>query len=535
MKKINKILGLLLTAALLAGLCACGGTEKEPQAESGEENKIEQQLPKGSITLPIAHNDTLDPFKNISSVNRSLVTLLYDSLVYIDEDFQPQPLLAENYSLNGTQLSVTLKSASFSDGSAVTAQDVIYSFEQAKKSDYYSPRLKGFDSAQGSGKSLVFSLKKADAFAVSSLDFPIVKSDTVQAQGEKTELYKIIPPTGSGRYILNGSLPNATLVLNQSNSRNANTEIATINLFEINDSDGIAYGLQIGNYDCWYNDLSGGEYFRVNAGLSVVPTNSLVYLGFNSDKKIFQNPNIRRAVSTLISREEIVSQGFQGHAAAAWLPFNPAWSAMDVIASNGSAASNKDLALQLLESEGYTSVNTYGYRCSNALSLNCTLTVCGGNSFKTAAAEQIKEQLATLNFNVKIIELEYKDYIKAVAEGNYDMYLGEIKIPANMSLDEFLTSGGAANLNVYREDEEGSQEVSACFDAYAKLKKGEYSLSDFCMLFETEMPFVPVCYRNGAQVYSRRFKSEVKGTCYDNFYNINTWKVESNDKSEGKK
>ncbi len=535
MKKISKFLALLMALALVFGLCACGDSSEDPQGDKPEDGETQQQLPQGSITLPIAHNDTLDPFKNISTVNRSLVTLLYDSLVYIDEDFQPQPLIAESYSLNGNQLSVVLGSSVFSDGSAITAQDVIYSFEQAKKSDYYAARLEGFESAQGSGRSVVFNLKSINVFAASSLDFPVVKSGTVQAQGDETELYKIVPPTGSGRYILSGSLPNATLVLNQRNSRNVNTEIALINLFEVIDSDGLAYGLQIGNYDYWYNDLSGGEYFRVNAGLSVVPTNNLIYLGFNSDKRIFQNANIRRAVSMLISREEIVSQGFQGHATAAWLPFNPEWSAVEVIASNGSAASNAELALQVLEGEGYTSVNAYGYRCSSSLSLNCTLTVCSGNSFRKAAAEQIKKQLAALNFNVSIVELEYKDYVKAIDEGNYEMYLGEIKIPANMSLDEFLKSGGAANLNVYEEIEEGTEEINVCFDAYDKLKKGEYSLSDFCMLFESEMPFVPVCYRNGAQVYSRRFKSEIKGTCYDNFFNINTWSIDEKEKTEGQK
>ncbi len=526
MKK-NRALILMLLFAMLLGLCACGDTQQEPEADQSSGDQIQPQQPHYSITLPIAHNDTLDPFKAVSEINRSLIPLLYDSLVYIDENFQPVELLAQSCSVNGKELSVTLRSASFSDGSAITAQDVVYSYEQARQSEYYSARLSNFSKAEVTGSSIVFTLKSADIFASSCLDFPIVKSGTVQIKYPGTELYEIVPPIGTGRYTLNGTLPNATLVANPSNEREQNLSVSTINLFEINNSEGMAYGLQIGNYDCWYNTLASGEYSRVSASQYVVPTNNFVYLAFNSDKSIFQQAEVRRAVSMLLNREEIAAISFQGHATPTLTPFNPAWSTMENIAVNGKLTAAQDQALQLLENAGYTNINTYGYRCSNTKSLNCTLTVCKGNGFKTALVQQIKEQLAAVNFNVNIIELDYNAYVEAIENGNFEMYLGEIKIPANMDMSAFFNTSGAANAVITKVLDEGNAEINVTCDAYKKLRAGEYSLSDFCLLFENEMPFVPLCYRTAAMFYSRDFKTEIKPTCYDNFYDINTWQLKT--------
>ncbi len=533
MKRTKRILTLLLALCLCAGLCACSGNEQTPQQDTPSKDETAEPKITCPLSLPVAHSDTLDPFKAESAVNRSLITLLFDPLVTVGADFQPQLILADSYSLDGKALSVTLKKAYFTDSSAITAADVEYSFEKAKKSDYYAARLSNISSVDGSGNTVVFTLKSADILALSCLDFPIVKDGTVQTRHEGTNLYDIMPPVGSGRYSLNGTMPNATLVANKKNVRGFDPYITEINLFEVTDSDGMAYGLQIGNYDCWYNDLSSGEYTRVNAGLSVVPTNNFVYLAFNPDKTIFQEREVRRAVSMLIDRESIVSMGFQGHATAAVLPFNPAWSSMKNIAANTTVTAQTQAATDLLEGAGYTNINGYGYRASRTKSLNCNLTVCADNPFKVAAAKQIKEQLAAVNFNVRIIELGYKQYTEAIANGEFEMYLGEIKIPANMDLSQFFSHYGAANAVMEAEAEDGYWEINPSVDAYNKLVSGNMSLADFCLLFDNETPFVPVCYRNAVQVYSRDFTTEISGTCYDNFYGIDKWQTKTSEDLTG--
>lgn len=532
MKKTLRLISIILAATVMFSLCAC--SDKSDDGDEGQ-NNVNSSAPavKYSVTLPVAHNDTVDPFKDISSVNRALVPLLYDGLVRIDNSFIAQPLLISNYTNEDKTLTVTLKGGiRFSDGSPITADDVVYSFNQSKRSDYYSARLSGIASASANGNSVEFKLNSADFNVLACLDFPIVKTDTVQTLYGSTKIYDIVPPIGAGRYVINGKLPTATLVPNTYCNRDEVLNIDTIMLFEVNNSEGMSYGLQIGNYDYWYNDLSGGKYTRVNAGLGVVPTNSLVYLGFNDEKSIFTENAVRQALSTLIDRTEIVSQGFQGHATPSALPFNPAWGAMKNVSVTTKMEADVDGAKAILEQAGYTSINHYGYRCSTTQSLTCNLTVCKDNEFKVAAARQIKDQLAKLNFNVRIIELSYDDYVKTINAGEYEMYLGEIMLPANMKITPFFSSSGAANCALRLVDENGL-EFTVCYDEYLTVLSGELQLADFCRLFEYEMPFVPVCYRNGVEIYSRNITSDVKGTCYDNFYNIGSWKAKT--KTEGNK
>ena len=527
MKSSKKIISVLLALAAVLSLCACSDNGKDDSKETTAPAQTVTPASKSSITLPIAHNDTLDPFKNISSVNRSLVTLLYDGLIYIDENFTPQSILISSYTNSGTLLAVKLKSGIvFSDGSAITADDVVYSFEKAKASSYYSARLSGIKSASASGDIVNFTLNSANTNALASLDFPIVKKGTVQALDAGDNIFDIVPPVGAGRYIISGTLPTATLIPNPKCNRKDKMTITSISLFEVNDSDGMAYGLQIGNYDYWYNDLSSGQYSRVNAGLSVVPTNNLVYIAFNDEKSIFTEVAVRRAVSMLLDRNTICSQGFQGHATSSALPFNPSWSAMKNIAQNSKMTADVNSAKAILEQAGYTSINSYGYRCSNKKSLTCTLTVCKDNEFKVAAAKQIKEQLAKLNFNVKIIELSYKEYTQAIAAGNYEMYLGELKVPANMNISQFFTEGSVTNSAITLMDETETI-FTVCRNEYFNMLAGSMSLADFCKLFENEMPFIPVCYRNGVEIYSRKISSQINSTCYDNFCNIGSWTVKN--------
>ena len=171
------------------------------------------------------------------------------------------------------------------------------------------------------------------------------------------------------------------------------------------------------------------------------------------------------------------------------------------------------------------------------LSCNAELLKLSVAHVKKVACTNLKDveaaslcSLAKLNFNVKIIELSYKEYKTAIAEGNFEMYLGEIKVPANMNISQFFTPGSTVN-SALRFADENEREFTLGLDEYRALLSGSLSMSDFCRFFESEMPFIPICYRCGVEVYSRDFSSQISGTCYDNFYNIDTWSV----KTEGTK
>ena len=121
-----------MLAFLFFLLSACGGDTNNTSSVTSE--PTEEML--DSISLIYNSSDSLDPYKAESKYNRDLSNLLFDPLVKLDEKLQPQNVLAKEITLNGKECTVTLKSVYFTDGSLVTAEDVVFSLKKALESQY---------------------------------------------------------------------------------------------------------------------------------------------------------------------------------------------------------------------------------------------------------------------------------------------------------------------------------------------------------------------------------------------------------------
>ena len=173
---------LLVCVALLFAASACGGKGGEEQLSTTEPASLigDAQIRYNDLRLPYARSDSLDPFEAKSTINRQLMTLLFDGLFTVGEDFEAKPVLAKEYSTDGQSVTVSVNSdVRFHDGSVVTAEDVLYSFRLAKEAPAYKARLKHFESASGTElDSILFLMNDCDPYAASCLDFPIIKTGT---------------------------------------------------------------------------------------------------------------------------------------------------------------------------------------------------------------------------------------------------------------------------------------------------------------------------------------------------------------------
>lgn len=107
--------------------------------------------------------DSLDPFKSKTQNNQVLSSLVFESLFDIDENWESVPNIATKYEFSdGKTLKVSFNpSLTFSDGSPIESDDIIYSFNAAKKSPAYKNSLKYIGSATaGADNTIVFYLKK---------------------------------------------------------------------------------------------------------------------------------------------------------------------------------------------------------------------------------------------------------------------------------------------------------------------------------------------------------------------------------------
>lgn len=492
---------LLLFAAVLGG-CTDGTTQGDTTAviETETENAFE---PVGSLRLPYANTEPLHPFKAESMVNIQLAQLLYDSLFRVDGEFKPVALIAKDYRYDGLKVTVQLKEGlRFSDGTLLTADDVVHSFTQATGSPAFGAKLVNFTSAvKADAHTVVFTLRTPDPNAVNCLDFAVIRKDS------RADL-----PTGSGRYVMETGDGGPLLRAHTERLGGFSPNIQTIRLFSVSDSEALGYTLQIGNIGFAFLDLAGGEYQRINASTADVALPNLLYLAFNSNTENLADAAVRRAIHLLINRKAIAQNAFQGHATVTYTPFH-------TIKTAGYATEytvDVPQATELLELAGFSKINDNGVRYSGWVNtLTLTLAVNADNPFKTAAAEQIVSDLFEAGIKVTVRALNSAEFLRAVEAGSHDMYLAEIRLAPNMNLSPLLSSSGAAAQGMVT-----APKVAA---VYAEYLEGKTDLEQVIAAFFEDTPFVPLCYRTGIIAYTRSLKVAQPGSSEDVFAGIETW------------
>jgi len=507
MKSNCRIISMILVLLLCLGCLGGCGNGNVTETTTAEEAVATTEKPPVSepkvLKLPFSQAESLNPFKVKSMINQELSALIYDSLFRVDSAYKPLPVIAKDYSANGLALTVNIKSGlKFSDNSALNADDIIYSFLQAKTSPAFSAHLSNFLSAYRlSDYSIVFNLKSADPYAVNCLDFAVIKTGDTGAS-----------PLGSGRYIVTKSKGTTYLKANTARLGRFSPIIKKITLVNVTDSNALGYTLQIGNLSFAFLDLRSGKYQRIDASALEVGLNNLVYLAFNKASANLNSSAVRSAVALLIDRNAVAQTAFQGHARLTYSPFNPVWTSK----YDFTVKPDQKAAVSLLEGAGFNKIYDTGVRYGgygNALVF--TLLVNKDNAFKTEAAKLIKSRLWQAGIKVNIVSLAFSAYTAAVKAGSYDMYLGETMLAPDMSLSQMLFAGGSVSY--------GMNTASGASIAYRQFLNGSLDTKGFVDAFNADMPFVPLCYRNGIAAYTRALTVPQQCNAGDVYCDINGW------------
>ena len=509
----------VLLAVLLLSLCGCSGTSGgengfqalfrlDTPSEAGDDSRGPEEMTE--LNLPYDPDDTrggriFDPYCCKTSANRYICALVYDPLFRIDENCDPQPCIAESAEYSSVVVSeyetsyfcvVTLKEGLlFSDGSEVTLSDVMYSISLAMSQDsVYAASLSNVASySRSDSNRITFKLYAPDNMFASLLSFPIVQKPTGDNQAY----------IGSGRYrpILVGD----SIRLLQNENRTERGPIRLISLVEVEDGNMLMYGLKTGAIDFAFFDLSEDASYSAASGSEFVQLNNMVFLGFNGYSRHLSNPGVRRAISALIDREALTG-AYYGMAAAAYAPQNPLYS------GKSSVSDSEETAQELLLETGFEK-DAEGFFSKNGSRLELTLLVNREDYCRLDAALLIARQLTEAGIAVEISEKTFAEYSALLSSGDYDLYLGEMKLKYNMDISALLPGGSQAYFTA--EDEEFS-------GAYLRWRSGG-SLLAFNSAFREHTPFAPLLFRFGFVSFSRSLSYDIIATEQDIFYNITDW------------
>ena len=451
------------------------------------------------FSLPYSHDDTLNPFSAVTEVNLQLSHLLYDSLTVLTDGYVATPSLAADIARDdATHLTVTLREgAVFSDGSAVTADDVVKSFQRAQKSPNYQTLLSNVTAAKANSKKrqITFTLATADIHAEACLTFPIAKASTLTDKAAQA-------PIGGGLYAVESVDGGLQLVKNSHHP--AEAQFAEIALRHLPNTAARYYALASGKLAYYFDDLSEGETPRITGASQPVELNSMVFLGVNSAHEQLELPEVRQALSLLLNRADIAAT-YAEHGTASVSPLPAAWAPMADV-SAPSSAQDTEAALALLEQADYP------LKCKKVPELR--LVYNSDRTDRASVAEQVRRQADACGIKVVLTPLSEAAYRTALTEGEYELYLGEYRFGADMSLRSLLLGGDTSY---------GVAKDSPAKAAYLAYLGGESALQDFLDTFGMDLPFIPLCYRGGVAAYDRRLTA-VTPTGYDPYHGIAAWK-----------
>ena len=528
---MKRIISFVLVAIFLFSLCGC----KENSNTSSEEAvTVTQKGYKNSMTLLYSASDTFNPYDAKTEINRQLCKLLYEPLVKLDDDFEPHYSIASSASIEKDICTVKLRDIKFSDGSRLTADDVIYSYNLAKSSSSsYNYKLYSVETVSASDSlTVVFKLNKCDPYFVNVLDFPIIKANS--DKNENSDSVKF-PPVGAGRYKVD--IEKSVLLQNE-NYNGKKGSIKKINLINAPDNESISHFVEIGATDVYYSDISDGTILRMSGSKTNINLNNLVYIGVNHRNGKLAINEVRQAISSALDRTKICKDAFYDNALAATGFFNPVFKETKSL-QNIQITQNLQISVENLEKIGYNELDNDGCRRNSNGALRFSLLVNEENSSRVNTAMLIERQLKECGIIVTVVKASYSEYMRRLRSGEFDLYLGEVKMTENMDFSELISSGGSSAYGIkfvtpvettegivgQTQNDTVLDEALACQKVIKGFYLGENSVNDVAVTLQSDMPIIPVCYRLGVLFCNENIENVKNASLSDIYFSIESYKI----------
>lgn len=477
-----------LALALVLGLCSCSNPEAEDSALyatatdntdilSGVEEPV-QATPLERFAVSYLPEQGFNPFLCESTVNRSLFTFLYDSLFTITSDFQAEPVLCDTFSVSEDQQTyrfTLVSGVTFTDGSALSADDVVASVLEGRNSKFYSGRLSHVSDVRAVDSSTVeVTLDVPFENLPLVLDVPIVKSGTTSEAA----------PTGTGAYAVSGTALRRSS--NDWHTRAPVIDMPSIDLVAAENSNQIRDDFEFGRTGlvCTDPNTAGSAGYHCNYDVWDCSTTVMQYIGFNRASGLFINSALRSGMTYAIDRVTLITQELDGYAEAASLPCSPRSPFYDAALAEEYACSPSAFQTALYNSGALYTADSPG-----------TFLVCSSDTTKVNTAQAIADMLAEQNFYVNVRSVDYETYKQTLQAGNYDMYYGEVKLPANFDLSCFYALDGSLNYGAIADTEI----AQLCLDALEN--SGNYQ--ELFTAVMDDAAICPVLFKNYAVFMAR--------------------------------
>ena len=376
--------------------------------------EVEKKEIKDTIVIAQgADAKSLDPHASNDSPSTKIRMQIFEPLLKLDADANPQPCLAESWERED-ETSIIFhirKGVKFHNGDEMKASDVKFSIDRALASPEFHEVLGGITKVEVLDDYTVkLTTEKPMAAILNNLshDCIVVLSEKyVKENGDKIGQN----PMGTGPYKFVSWESGDKVVLEAfPDYWRGEAPVKNVIFRNVVEETNRTIGLETGEIDIIY-DVGSMDKNKIKEdgrfNLIEAPQARVEYLGFNVKKKPYDNPKVREAISYALDQKPIIDTVYLGAAEPATSIIGP-----KILYSVEVEKFTQDIekAKELLKEAGYPD----GFKAKLWTS---------DNPARRDMAVIIQDQLKQIGIDVTIETLEWGAYLDGTGRGDQEMYL----------------------------------------------------------------------------------------------------------------
>ncbi len=389
---------IYLSILVLLVLFACSQKENQKKRIEKEEKKILTMAQKAEIK-------TLDPQKATDSVSRSIIKLINQTLVYIDNEGNIVPELAQEITkVSPKETLIKIKNdIKFSNGETLTIDDVLFSLERAKASPKMSQDLYMIESFE---KVDDRTLKINTLYDAGNLLHKLASGGVaiINKKAFEKDENNIV---GTGMFKLKEWVAGEKLVLERNEFfKDSKSNIDTLVVKFVPEANSRMIMLETGEIDL-ARDLLPLDFKKISEDTKFttveIETPSNMFLGFDLRNELLADKRVRQAIAYAINNEDLVKTVFNGSASVATSPVPKITTGHNENSNN--YPQNIEKAKQLLAEAGYPN------------GFNIELFVSEDNQ-RIDMAVIIQDNLKKIGINAEIKTFQWAAYVSTIENPN---------------------------------------------------------------------------------------------------------------------
>ena len=510
---MKKLTTTALSAVLALSLVGCGGSgDSNTGATSGG-----NILRFGTSGI----EGTFNPVVSDGVYDNYVVSLVFEGLISNDAEGQYIPSLAESWELSDDKLTYTftLKDGiTFSDGSALTADDVAFTYNTIKEADYAGPR-----SAVGAAidtvtvvddKTIAFKMVKASPANIANFTYGIMSKEYYAHSSFEELTQKNPTPMGTGKFVLEdgGYAPKQYVKLTKNenywDAENA-PKIDGVTLSEVSE-DTVLSALQAGEIDMCQPAAKAENVEAIdgmdNAHLVSYLGNGYTFMAFNTTRPTLAQTEVRQALMYALDRksflkaeygsDDLVSLGMAPISPVSWAyPGNDALNAYDY---------DLDKAAKMLDDAGWKDTDGDGIRDKDGTPLHLNWLVYTDSTWPGTLSSMAYDSWHKIGVDLEITQMDFNTVSSMTmdaepGEKDFDIYTMGFSLSADPDptgglYDADAYVAGGFNASGFR-DEKSQELIAEGLAEFDQDKRAEI-YKEWAIRQNELVPTVVIAYRS---------------------------------------